>query len=576
MKIEYALKINALILIVLFTTVQGYTQGYKVYKVDELYICLTPDHKELIRSEVASEVIQKAITESARSGVNEVEISSGFYWLNKPIEAVDNVWIHGKKRGTELKLSFSSDHCIVARNVSNVVLSDLTFSAGKNRGASCALLISNSSRIKLKDLTVFGFPKVGLKVTGNSPSLAIQRCKFIGNDLAHVRLSSTGLNARNPIQIIECTFLRGGYGVITEAGESSKGLIIQSNMSAYTRGPFLDTDFDSAIVLSNRNYWGESDGVVIRGRGFYVSGNSFSWNRGHALVLDGARNGEVLANNLTDMGARSRDGLRKCGLAMYNTEGVKVAANSIWNFGDQGLIEYAIYEDKSCVGNELFANSGWFHASSEGFGLFGKGSKAYDNVSNEGQYRDDYWDFSHKFGGTVEKYVEDLALEVVATSVREVPNIELPAGPVLLECKDMFGQVLSVRDGTVKKFGYVNKMQKWELHKNGEYYRIICPESGEVLTVQDKRENAFVIPSKKGKEEGQLWQVVGLENGYVKIINKLSGKALEAQGLDNFSWEINKVIYLGQQVTVSDFNSRPSQMWRFIQPSRVYAYGDNK
>ncbi len=553
-----------------------HSQSYIVYKDANHYTCIRDSDKEkLIQSESASKVIQFAVDQCQIKGGGEIILGKGFFELDTPIRLKDNIWLHGKRRGTELKLKKPNKTCIELIGANNVQISELTVTTGDNGNSLTGIYGVNSKNCKIQDAFIMGFVNSGLSFSGNSSGLIINRCIFIENNLVHIYLEAINDISKSTIGISNCTFFGGGCGIKTEKKDNATcGLKICDNIYSYQKGMAIDTDFDSVIISGNKLYWIESDGMRIKGKDFVISGNINSWIRGHGLVLDGAHKGIILGNNFTDLGVRYRDGMRKCGIAMYYSSQITISGNSIWNFGDQGHMEYAVYEDKSCSDNIIRANTGWFHAFPNAFKSSGAGTIVEDNTSNQGEYRGDYWDFTQKYGYAIEKYLKSLSLD---NNYKPDPdpdtntiNIE---GSKVIECKDMFGQVISIKEDTVKKFGWTgSELQVWNLRRSGDYSIIINDGTNQALECKGQMENSPVTLGKNDTSDSRLWKLLNVGNGYYKIVNKLSGKVLESQGLSNYNWKLNNVVYQGQMVTVSEYEGRESQIWRFIEPMPAYTY----
>jgi hypothetical protein len=562
-------------LIYLFAAWNGaYCQDYMIYKDNGKFICIDLETKnKLIENNSASEVIQFAIDKSHNQGGGEIMLGKGFFELSTPLRLKDNIWLHGKRRATELQLKAPNDRCIELIGVSNVRVSELTFSPGNNDNLTTGIYGENTSNCNIHDILLLSFAQSGIYLTKNNSEIDINRCTFIDNVQEHIFLNEIRGSNQSSVVVSNCTFFAGGYGIkgINRKYKTNK-LKIKNNISAYLKGPLIDTNADSVVVYGNRIYWGQSDGMRIKGKGFHIEGNMNCWIRGHGLVLDGAKDGTVEGNNITDLGVRSRDGMRKCGVVMYNTSQVTISGNSIWNWGDQGYIEYAIYEDENCSNNKMFANAGWFHAHPDGFKSFGTESSLFDNTSNQGEYRGDFWDFTQKFAAKIDEYINSLRLDkdVIPITYQDTKPFEVN-GEKVIECKDMFQQVISFHNETIKKYGWTgSENQIWILEKSGDYYLIRNKKNQKLLQCDSNEENAPVTLANRNNGDAQLWNIISIGNGYFKIINKLNAKVLQSEGLSNYSWEKNNVVYQGQQLVVSDYKNRESQMWRFRDPMPSY------
>jgi len=571
---------NGLIgILLVMVSLSVFGQPYTVYKDSDSYVCINSAKKELKRGTSASEVIQFAVDLSEQEGKEEVIIGKGFFKLDKPVQISGKVWIHGKRRGTELQLKKPNQIGVEIVDAASVKVSEVTFTGGDNGNSLAGIRIANSKDCQINSVIFLGFAGSGLAVSGASQGITVDRCTFVDNAKSHILMKGVTGNKEQPIVVSNGMFFRGGYGILTRKGEvQSKGLESINNAFTYLKGASIDTDFDYVTITGNRVFWGESDGMRMKGKGLNFSGNTYCWMRGHGLVLDGATDGEVIGNNITDLGARYHDGMRKCGVYLCNSAGISISGNSIWNFGDQGHMEYAIYEATSCKNNTITFNTGWFHAYPNAFESKGEGTRLENNTSNQGQYRGDFWDPTQKYGYPMEKYIKSLYLdgncspETVAD-----PDAAVPQGKLLIESKTLFGVVVSKIEGAIKQFGWTgNDTQIWQLEEAADgYYTIANVGSGEFIQAVANKTNSpvsLVKSDKKRKDAVQLWRPVSVGNGYFKLENKMSGKVLTAPYRGNLDWGVNKVVYRGQELTVSDYNSSEGQMWTFTNPMPAYTY----
>ncbi len=556
-----------------------FSQPYTVYKDADSYVCINAVKKELKSGSSASEIIQYAVNLCEKAGSGELILGKGFFKLDAPIKVSGKVWLHGKRRGTELQLKSPNTTCFEINRATGARITEMAFTRGDNGNSVSGISMKDSKNCQINDVIFLGFAGSGLSITGDSYDVTIDRCTFVDNGQSHILMKGVTGRKEQPIIVSNGIFLRGGYGILTKKeGVESQGLQAKNNAFAYLRGATIDTDFDYATITGNRVYWGESDGMRVKGKGLYFSGNTNSWIRGHGLVLDGAKDGEVIGNNITDLGSRYRDGMRKCGIYLCNSENMTISGNSIWNFGDQGHMEYAVYEASSCKNNTITFNTGWFHAYPNAFESMGEGTAVENNTSNQGQYRGDYWDPTQKYGYPIEKYIKSLYLDGNHNPVSLAdPYATIPQGKQLIESKSLLGVVVSILDGVVKQFGWTGKdTQTWELKEaeNG-FYTIMNSGTGELLRAESKATNSpisLVKEEKKRNEDSQLWKPFSVGNGYFKMENKLSGKVLTAPFRGNLNWGVNQVVYRGQELTVSDYSGHEGQMWRFTNPMPAYTY----
>lgn len=566
------------------------SQSYMVFKDDHMYVCRSEgDGTELMRDESASRVIQFAIDMNNANGDNKVLLGKGSFSLEMPLKMKENTWLHGKQRGTVLLVLDPVNNGIEVTRADNVKISDLTIISADNFNSLSGIFGEESQNCIIQDVHIYGFVKSGISFSDNSSGFKINRCTFIGNEQSHIYLERNGKNDHDQSQISNCTFYCGGYGIIAKRGTSiSKGLKITDNIFAQIKGMAVDSDFDSTEITGNKLYWIGLDGMRVGGEGFMISGNINSWIRGHGLVLDSAKNGIISVNNFTDLGVRSRNGFRKSGVAIYRSSGNSILGNSIWNFGDQGCLEYAVYEQSDCSNNVIKGNAGWFHANPKAFRLKGQNTLAEYNTENKGEYRyDDYWDYTMKYGYAAEKFLVGLYRKEKNSSILINDYTQQLIGPgipflktnkVLIESRDMFEQLISIKDNAPRKFGWNGSdLQVWEIKtsgNSGNYYTISNVETKQLLECRGMAENSRLTLGKENKivTDAQLWEFIDGGSGYFIIRNKLSGKVIESQGLSNYSWNENNVFYLGQPITVSEYQGRKTQMWRFSEPFPAYVY----
>ncbi len=568
----------------------SYSQTYMIYKDNHMYVCMwEEDGKEIMRDNSASNVIQFAIDKSHENGTNEVLLGKGSFSLEMPVRMKENTWLRGKNRGTELIILDPDKNGIEIIKADNAKISDLTIISADNFNSLSGIYGDRSKYCLIQDIHIYGFTRSGILFSDSFLGFKINRCTFIDNEQAHIYLEKNGTNEPGHSQISNCTFYCGGYGIKARRGTKiSKGLKITDNIFAQIRGMAIDSDYDSTIITGNKLYWIGLDGMRIGGEGFLISGNINSWIRGHGLVLDSAKNGIVSGNNFTDLGVRSRNGIQKCGVAIYRSSDNSILGNSIWNFGDQGYLEYAIYEQSDCSNNVIKGNAGWFHANPKAFRLKGQNTLAEYNTENKGEYRyDDYWDYTMKYGYAAEKFLVGLYGKEKNSSILINDYTQQLIGPgipflktnkVLIESRDMFEQLISIKDNAPRKFGWNGSdLQVWEIKSSGNsgnYYTINNVETKQLLECRGMAENSRLTLGKENKTvtDAQLWEFIDGGSGYFIIRNKLCGKVIESQGLSNYSWNENNVFYLGQPITVSEYQGRKTQMWRFSEPFPAYVY----
>lgn len=561
-------------------------QSYLIYKDSDHYLCFNEDKDSVLwKHHSASLVIQYAIDHCKNEINSEVILGNGRFDIDKPIRLESNVWLHGKKRGTELNVNGSRGTGIVLEGAADVQISDLSIITANNFDSFAGIHAMNCKGLKISDVWVIGFANFGIMISEDFNRLIINRCTFINNEQAHIKLQKFEAESIDESVISNCTFFCGGYGVKAEKREDKgQGLEICDNIFAQLKGMAIDSDIDSAWISGNKLYWIGLDGMKLGGRGFRIEGNINSWIRGHGLVLDGARYGMVNGNNFTDLGVRSRNGFRKCGVAIYNSDYNIISGNSIWNFGDQGQLEYAVYENSNCINNILKGNAGWFYASPVAFRAIGENTIVENNTSNKGEYRqDDYWDYTQKYDYPVEKYLESLVPEKPAINGTNV-HLSLEdqksvypefSDEVIIESRDMFEQVVSVHKGSIRKFGWTgSESQTWEILKENDYFIIKNYETKELLQCEGLEENSHLMTGIQDQniKDSQLWKLIDIGNGYYIIQNKLSGKVIESQGVSNYSWKENEVLYLGEPVTISEYMGRKTQMWKIKEPLQAYIY----
>ena len=545
-------------------------QSVTVYQDGNQFICIDTDKEQLHKSVSASKTLQYAI-----NSADEVSIGKGVFELEETLQVEKSVTIQGKGRGTELQLKKPNKIGISIVGTETVRLSNLTITTGDNGNSVAGIEIDNAPNTQIEDVFILGFANAGIWLKSSNTGSLINRCTFMDNDQAHVLIEEISAEEKNPLVISQGTFFKGGYGVKAIGGS---GLTIDNNMFSYLKGSSVDADTDSVKVTRNKVYWCESDGMRLKGNSFLFQSNMDSWARGHGLVLDAASNGTILTNNFIDLGVRFRDGIRKCGIAIYHSNNISITGNSIWNFGDQGHLEYAIYEDKSSANNVFEYNTGWFHEYDNAFKSLGKNTEIRNCTSNKGEYRGDYWDFNMKFGRTVEQYLKSLYLESNRNPTPEPDQgIGDFSGEKLIESQEMFQQVISVKAGKAFKFGWFGgQSQIWTFEKVGECYLIINKATGKVLSAEKSGDLIHLRLDNKGKQDNKLWEISSVGNDYYKIVNKSNKKVLEAIGLDNYDWKENRVVYQGEPVRLAEYKGLGGQKWRFIDPLPVYTYQDVK
>ena len=333
----------------------------------------------------ASKAIQWAIDQAGKKG--EVSLSRGIYVLNQPVDVKSGVRLTGQGRGTELRLTATNELAIRIQNAKRVQIDHLAVTPGDSKSdGTVGILLDGVDGCTISHVLAVGFSKYGLQVNYSQDCL-IQKSYFVDNMKSNVFVENPKSTPK-PIRIHNCFMLWGGGGVIAQGGE---GLTVHSSVMQQINGVAFDIATDGFTVTGTRVFWSESldQSVRVQGDDFKIANNIFAWSRGHSVVLDGAKDGAVLQNNIIDVGPPPRDGsFMSCIVLQNGTEDVAMTQNALFNWDDwtQGPMAWGIEESADCQNNTITDNNIHFYHEGD-INSNGKNTVVERNVSDPG--RDD-------------------------------------------------------------------------------------------------------------------------------------------------------------------------------------------
>lgn len=307
-----------------------------------------------------SKAIQWAVDQAGEGG--KVVLSRGIYLIDQPIEIKSGLRFSGQGRGTELRLSGTNQIAIKIQNVNAVQIDHLAVMPGENRTLeTVGIVIDSCQGCTISHVLAVSFSKYGLQIK-NSQDCLISRSYFIDNIKSNVLIENP-MNENKPIRLDNCFMLWGGAGVIAKGG---KGIQVHSTILQHINGVAFDIASDGFALTGTRIFWSESpeQSVRVQGKNFKIANNIFCWSRGHSIVLDGAKDGTIIHNNLIDVGPPPRDGIFKSCIVMKNgTQKVSITENALFNWDDwtQGPMAWGIVETADCQNNNITDNNIHFY-----------------------------------------------------------------------------------------------------------------------------------------------------------------------------------------------------------------------
>ncbi len=296
-----------------------------------------------------------------------IELSSGKFNLRNTVYLKNGIALTGRGRRTEL-IIHATDRTgvgLFGKGLKDVEVSNLSLiAADKNDSTVLAgICYEDSGDCEIRNVYAEGFSKYGIWLRNNSFLCHIDNCTSADNGRANIFTDSLFWSRAGeymPNLITNC-ITYGGYNGI----ETNKSIVLNI-VGCIVHQPenfgFYINNVSNSVLLSGcRTYQTRNNAVVVENsHEINLTGNIFCWSRGKGIVLEGVSWGTISGNNIIDSGSERYGGFPGVGDAIgielkNNTLGIQVTGNNIFNWGGQGIMKYAVYEDASCKNNSFTA-----------------------------------------------------------------------------------------------------------------------------------------------------------------------------------------------------------------------------
>jgi parallel beta-helix repeat protein len=357
--------------------------------------------------EMTGRRLQELIDQLPQQG-GEIKLPNGTFIINKPLELKNNVWLRGEGRGTILAVNDSIG--IIMKGLKGAMVSDIAVKSVKRHLAIAGIVLDDCGDCQVNNVLTQGFKKYGIQMRNNSFLCELTSCKSADNGQANFYFENLKGGGRGgdyvPNIVTSCISYGGMHGF-----ETKYSLVLHiigcAVFQSLDYGFYIHDESNSVHISGCRTFQTGADGVFVDSSfEINLSSNTFSWSRGHGVVLDNVQWGTVSANNIIDSGVRTRDGSFRNGVVLKNgSQGIHITSNAIYNWGDQTPLNYGIIEDRSCK-NNIIANNNINYFIYEGILSQGKGALVNNNImvgdsSYVGMKRKPFPDFDttriHKF-----------------------------------------------------------------------------------------------------------------------------------------------------------------------------------
>jgi parallel beta-helix repeat protein len=311
--------------------------------------------------QTADQALQFAINGLNNGGT--IEVMNGKYELHNTVYLRSGIHLKGSGRRTEfiVHATDTTGVGIFGKELKDVLVSDLSIIANDTIHSIAGICYDHCGDSKFERIYVEGFSKYGIWLRNNSFLCHINNCTAADNHGANIYTDSLFWSRAGeymPNLITNC-ITYGGYNGI-EARKSIVlnivGCIVHQPRNY---GYYIHHVSNSVLLSGCRTYQTQNHAVYVsKSHEINLTGNIFCWSREKGIVLDGVDWGVISGNNVIDAGSERYGGNPGIGDAIgieliNRTRSVQVTANNIFNWGGQGIMKYAVYEDESCEYNSF-------------------------------------------------------------------------------------------------------------------------------------------------------------------------------------------------------------------------------
>lgn len=305
--------------------------------------------------------LQTAINALQNGG--SVTIMSGRYEIKNTIYLKSGVCLKGNGRRTELIFTGadSTGVGLFGSGLKDVLVSDLSIVAGDSTSVQAGICYDHCGDSEIDNVYIEGFSKYGIWLRNNSFLCHLNNCTAAANGRANIYTDSLFKSRAGefmPNLITNC-ITYGGYNGI----ETNKSIVLNIVGCVVHQpenfGYYINNISNSVLLSGCRTYQTQNNAVVVENsHEINLTGNIFCWSRGKGIVLKGVNWGTISGNNVIDSGSEQYGGFPGVGDAngIELTDGTKciqVTGNNIFNWGGQGIMKYAVYEDETCENNSF-------------------------------------------------------------------------------------------------------------------------------------------------------------------------------------------------------------------------------
>lgn len=337
-------------------------QNYLVYRDGDVFrVVGQVDGKQLAVAEDASRAIQTAV-DSLTSG-GRVILSNDTFPIGEPIRLGDRVELCGSGKATVLEVSSGNESVgVICQGAKGVTIADLTVRSERPCGALAGIVLDGCGDCHVRAVLCQGFAGYGIWVRNASFLCSISQCSAADNGKANIYFDELACNSAAgdfvPNVVANCITYGGGTGIACNNTIVLNILgcaVFQPENHAY----HLFNTSNSVLISGCRSFQVGKDAVLVESSNeINISSNVFCWHRGHGIVLKDVNWGTISANEVIDTGVRDLEGNLKNGIMLLSgTKGIQVTANSIFNWGDQVIMQTGIYEDQTCLNNSITNNN---------------------------------------------------------------------------------------------------------------------------------------------------------------------------------------------------------------------------
>lgn len=348
---------------------------YIIKEVDEYQVYRLVPQELLYSSALFHQCIDYAVASLGDSG-GDIALGPGQFILEKPISLASHIWLKGSGRGTVLHVG-KSNHIgigILCENLVGVEISNLVLSGRANPQASAGIVLDGCGNCKVMDLLSVGFSGYGLWIRNETMLSEVRGCSFGANQKANIffdRHRRGKFGDFIPNLVSNCIIFGGGKGIDcleTTVLNIVACVIYQTkDIAIHIR----DVSY-SVLVTGCRTFQISAPAVLVENTGeINLSSNIFCWHTGDGIIVKNCGWGLITGNEIIDSGSYNpgvKDFTSKIidvpsniplcnGISLFNSRGVNLTGNTIFNWPQARKLHVGIFEDENCHKNAITNNN---------------------------------------------------------------------------------------------------------------------------------------------------------------------------------------------------------------------------